>query len=83
MFYIICVNSEEKSQAGSAGKLCEESVNLTQQDVWLKCKVAGQILPTWIYNKLNITDENGESMMVSKCDPKCYLERNNYNFKKQ
>ena len=30
----------------------------------------------WIYNTLEITDENGDNMIVSRYDPKCFIERN-------
>lgn len=120
------------------GKVSEDAISLTNEDIWLGGKVAAQVLPTlkagkissikgmeeitkhpkvvsaferfivgdeiiethnvnqrfceidvvcdsneemkntvdWIYEKLEILDENGEDMIVSRYDTNLFLERN-------
>ncbi len=53
------------------------NVNQRFAEIDVVCDTAEEMAKTvnWIYKTLEITDENGDDMIVSKYDPNCFLKR--------
>lgn len=53
------------------------NVNQRFAEIDVVCDTAEEMTKTvdWIYKTLEITDENGEDMIVSKYDPNCFIKR--------
>lgn len=56
------------------------NVNQRFAEIDVVCDTAEEMAKTvdWIYKTLEITDENGDDMVVSKYDPNCFIKRKDF-----